>query len=433
MLKKRYFILLSLFIICTSFFTGAFCLFTNYKSYSLRAVTGLWAEDPNLFEAFAVYSADDTSLTFYKRSSIPAVNDIFNGKTVTAVYTGIENMQIQTSEDIPWYTDNYSKSITQVTVEDLIAPSSISYWFYYAKKCSTFDLEKLDTSRTTSMRKTFYHASDSVPSVVLDLTHWDTSQVTSMDGMFYYMGSNKNIENFQLDLSNWNVSNVNSFNQMFQCAGQYAPSWSVGDLRTKVITRSNGSTYHAWDVSNAENFNAMFSCVGEGADDFTLDVSNWNISNATSLSRMFSALRRNKDGAVIEMDFRTKSVELEDGTTYTAWDLSAYSGLLYYMFAYAGKNARSFKIDLGNWNISNVTSTKEMFHGTASNASEFSLGDLSVWNTGNVTDMEAMFMDAGKNADWSLDLTGWDTSNVTSYISFASGVADKVAYLPFSK
>lgn len=433
MLKKRYLILLSLLIICTSAFTGAFCLFTAYETYSLHAVTGLWEEDTSQYEAFAVYSADDTSLTFYKRSTVPAVNEIYNGKIVTAVYTGIENMQTQTSSDIPWYTDDYSKTITQVTVEDPIKPSNISYWFYYVKKCNNFNLQKLDTSKTTSMRKTFYHAADSVSSFVLDLTHWDTSQVTDMDGMFYHTGSNRNAEKFQLDLSNWDVSNVISFNQMFQNAGQYASVWSVGDLRTKIITEEDGSTYHAWDVSNSENFTAMFSCVGEGADNFTLDISNWNISNALNLSRMFSAFRREKEGSVIEMDFSTKFIELEDGSAYTAWDLSNYSGHLYYMFGFAGKNAESFKIDLSSWDVSNVVSTKWMFYGTGINASEFSLGDLSGWNTGNVTDMEAMFMDAGKNADWSLDLTGWDTSKVTSYISFASGVSDKVTYLPFSK
>lgn len=431
MFKKRYFILLSLFIICTSIFTGAFCLFTNYKSYSLHAVTGLWAEDPSLFESFAIYSADDTSLSFYKRSTIPAVNEIYNGKTVTAVYTGIEDMQIESSSNIPWYTDNYSKIITQVTVEDPISPSNISYWFYYLKKCSNFNLENLDTSRTTSMRKTFYHAADSVSSVVLDLTHWDTSQVTDMDGMFYYTGSSRNAEKFQLDLSTWDVSRVSTFNQMFQNAGQYAPIWSVGDLKTKVISKSDGSSYHAWDVSNAENFNAMFSCVGEGADDFSLDISNWNVSNAIYLGRMFSSFRRAKEGAVIEMDFSTKPIELEDGTTYTAWDLSDYSGHLYYMFGYAGRDAKCFKIDLSTWDISNVNSLKEMFHGTGTDASEFSLGDLSGWNTGNVTDVEAMFMDAGKNADWSLDLSGWDVSKVTNRISFASGVTEKIIFPTF--
>ena len=72
-----------------------------------------------------------------------------------------------------------------------------------------------------------------------------------------------------------------------------------------------------------------------------------------------------------------------------------------------------------------------MFYGTGSNASEFYLGDLSKWNTGNVTDMQSLFQDAGKNADWSLDLSSWDVSKVTARGGFATGVADKIIFPPF--
>lgn len=431
MFKKRYLILLSLFMICTSIFTGAFCLFTLYKSCTLQAVTGTWAEPAGPLEAFAVYSSDDTSLSFYKRSTLPAVGELYNGKTVTAVYTGIEDMLIESPSDIPWYADNYSKTLSSISAEDTICPSNIAYWFYYTSKCTNFDLKKLDTSNTTSMKNTFYHAADYVSSFEPDIAHWDTSKVTDMTGMFYYAGSKSDAEKFQIDLSSWDVSSVLSFQQMFQNAGQYASVWSVGDLKTKVITKKDGSSYHAWDVSNTENFVAMFSCVGENADEFTLDVSNWNISNAIYLAQMFSAFRRANAGAIIEMDFSTKSVTLEDGTTYTAWDLSTYSGNLYYMFGYAGRDAKTFKIDLSSWDISNVNSLRWMFMGAGSNASGFSLGDLSCWNTGNVTDMNGLFQNAGKNADWSLDLSAWDVSKVTDRGSFAAGANNKIIFPNF--
>ena len=51
--------------------------------------------------AFAVYSADDGSLNFYKRMDVPEVGDTFEDKIVTEVYTGFENthFSIQTSDD----------------------------------------------------------------------------------------------------------------------------------------------------------------------------------------------------------------------------------------------------------------------------------------------------------------------------------------------
>lgn len=42
-------------------------------------------------QAFAVYSADDKSLSFYKRYGVPAAGEQFEGKTATNVYTGIED------------------------------------------------------------------------------------------------------------------------------------------------------------------------------------------------------------------------------------------------------------------------------------------------------------------------------------------------------
>ena len=49
-------------------------------------------------QAFAVYSADDNSLNFYKRAGMPNAGDQFEGKKVTAVYTGIED----TNGSQPW-------------------------------------------------------------------------------------------------------------------------------------------------------------------------------------------------------------------------------------------------------------------------------------------------------------------------------------------
>ena len=63
--------------------------------------------------AFAVYSADDNSLDFYKRAEVPEVGDKFEFKTVTEVYTGFETgtyTLVETptdrygSSNAPWHT-----------------------------------------------------------------------------------------------------------------------------------------------------------------------------------------------------------------------------------------------------------------------------------------------------------------------------------------
>lgn len=75
------------------------------------------------------------------------------------------------------------------------------------------------------------------------------------------------------------------------------------------------------------------------------------------------------------------------------------------------------KLDLSNWDTSNVTNMLYMFAGQTNLTS---LGDLSKWNTSKVTNMAYRFYDLKNIDDGKLDLTGWDTSNVTdmSYMFF---------------
>ena len=78
--------------------------------------------------AFAVYSADDQSLDFYKRMDVPAVGDTFEGKAVTEVYTGLESLDPQDVSDLPW--DSIRSDVTSVAVADPdISPISLALWF----------------------------------------------------------------------------------------------------------------------------------------------------------------------------------------------------------------------------------------------------------------------------------------------------------------
>lgn len=77
--------------------------------------------------AFAVYSADDNSLDFYKRTEVPTAGSTFEGKTATAVYTGIETMTSR-----PW--SGYAPNIKAATVVDEgIQPKSTAQWLQHAK------------------------------------------------------------------------------------------------------------------------------------------------------------------------------------------------------------------------------------------------------------------------------------------------------------
>ena len=107
------------------------------------------------------------------------------------------------------------------------------------------------------------------------------------------------------------------------------------------------------------------------------------------------------------------------------WDTSSATNM-YRMFAGVGGSASDFAIDISGWDTSSVVNMGSMFEGTARQATSWSVGDISKWNTSSVEEMESMFRLAGNNASYSLDLSKWSVTKVTSYASFNEGVESKV-------
>ena len=63
-------------------------------------------------------------------------------------------------------------------------------------------------------------------------------------------------------------------------------------------------------------------------------------------------------------------------------------------------------LDIGNWDISKVTNTKNMFY-----SSEITNVDVSKWQTSHITDMNGMFSNCSNLK--SLDVSNWNTSKAT--------------------
>lgn len=351
--------------------------------------------------AYAVYSADDNSLNFYKRTSMPSAGERFEGKTATAVYTGIETMTSR-----PW--SGYASNIkTATVVDDGIAPFSTANWFQRCTSLTSADFSKLDTSNVTRMGWMFDHCTSltsignlsnwnthkvtSMNSMFSDcssltslgsLSNWDTSKVTNMGNMFYGCSSLTTLN----ELSGWNTSNVTSMDSMFDRCSNLT---SIGNL-------SN------WDTHKVTNMNSMFS----GCSNLTSigDLSNWNTSNVTDMSYMFSSCK------VI-----TSIGDLSN------WDTSNVTRMGY-MFMYCS-NLTSIG-DLSNWDTSKVTNMGWMFYGCSSLTSL----DLSGWDTSKVTNMSSMFYGCSK---LSVDCSNWDVSKVTGHSSFnnnAPGVVLPLAW-----
>ena len=247
-------------------------------------------------EAYAVYSADDTSLRFYRSETPIEVGSTYNGLTSTTVYTGFEEEIYAEEDEVPWI--DFWETITNVVVEDVIMPISTANWFSSFVNCSNFDLSSLNTSEVINMKDMFVGAGEDTTTFKLDLSYWDVSNVTDMSSMFASAGANATTWSIG-DLSGWDVSNVTRMDDMFWGAGKQTNSFSIIGLdnwNVSSVTKMQNMFREAgtnatnnwsignigsWDVSNVTNMSYMFSNAGYSAD-YSLDLSSWNVCRATT-------------------------------------------------------------------------------------------------------------------------------------------------------
>ena len=235
--------------------------------------------------AFAVFCADDGSLTFYKRDTVPAVGDEFEGKVVGAVYTGFETSVYNSASNVPWY--NEKASILSVSFVDEIAPAYTKHWFNDATAMISFDTTNLNTSNVKNMCSMF---SDCSGLTALDVSNFNTSKVTDMQGMFSNCSGLTS-----LDLSNFDTSSVTSMTNMFyNCSG--LTSLDLSNFNTSNVTSmmqmfikcSNLTSLDvsSFDTSKVKNMgmNNMFSYC---SNLISLDLSSFNTSNVTNIGGMF--------------------------------------------------------------------------------------------------------------------------------------------------
>ncbi len=181
---------------------------------------GYFTEAIAASEAYAVYTEDNTTLTFYydnQRSS--------RSGTTYGLNLGSEGME--------WHETSYF--ITQVVFDPSFAdvrPTTTSQWFEGMSNVrSITGLEYLNTDSVTDMSKMF-SGCRSLTNV--DLSHFNTSNVTSMYFMFAECRALTS-----LDLSNFNTDNVTTMECMFlYCMGLTSVDLS-GFTNARVTRTSN--------------------------------------------------------------------------------------------------------------------------------------------------------------------------------------------------
>ena len=208
-------------------------------------------------QAFAIYSDDDKSLSFYKRNDIPVLGQKFNGKTATYLYLDIEAYnELTLNQTSPW--SNVASSMQSVYVVDRgVQPRSTAWWFNNMTSLISCDITKLDTSKCVNMCWMFRQCY-SLTSV--DVSKLDTHLVTDFSSMFRDAH-----EIDSLNVTGWDVSKGTNMGHMFYGCNR--------------LTELNGA--ENWNTKSCEHFDYMFA----NDTKLTLDASKWDTSAAKGATK----------------------------------------------------------------------------------------------------------------------------------------------------
>ena len=269
-------------------------------------------------------------------------------------------------------------------------------------------MNEWDVSKNTTFDATFYD-SYNFNTYIGD---WDTSNVTNMFAMFFTTTGTKGL--FNQNRGNWDTSKVTTMAQMFE--NQYYFNQDIG---TKLVTKTNGSSYIAWDTLNVTNISRMFSLAslsGVFNNGGSSSIGNWNTSKMTTIRTAFQAQPN------FNQDVSTKVVTV-GSKTYIAWDTSNVNDMAFTFIAGVG-NTGKFNQNIGNWNTSKVTAMQSMINNQPYFNQDISTKIVTVsgssyiaWNTSNVTNMSSMFGLGNINgvaSSFNGNITNWDTSKVTN-------------------
>ena len=369
---------------------------------------------PSAASAFAVFSAEDSSLTLYKRPDAPVEGTDYLGKEATRVYTGIENSR----STQPWR--DVAEKIESVSVADAgVAPKSLYAWFFGCSSLTNVDLHGLDASGATTMAFMFSRAS-AVES--LDLSMLDTSSCTDFSDVFQDASSLKSV-----DMTGWDTSKGTTFAQMlFNCKSLEHVDLSPLDTSSSTTFRQmlyGCSSLKEIDLSGFKTARAKsFASMLNGCASLEkVDVTGFDLSSAEDLSMFFFNCK-----SLSEADLATTSMS-KVKTLYGAFggcsslrsvnvsalDVSSVTNLAY-CFSGCSKLER---LDLSGWDASSARDANHFLSGCASLAEL----DLSGLHTEGVTDF-SYFLYGCKSLK-ELDLTGISTAFAKNGYGMFSGMS----------
>lgn len=373
--------------------------------------------------AFAVYSADDGSLDFYKRMDVPEAGDTFEGKTVAAVYTGFETASYRAV--------GYDSATSNWNTCDVNTP-----WFGVHDKVKS--VKVVDRGIRIHSLERFFQRLENLETA--NLGNFDLSGTVSIKGLFLLCSS----------LRSANVPSVSSTCLDFQDAFSYCPS--LTDLN-----------FSACDFSGGTNFFHMFI----SSRSLSFDCSEWNVPTNANHERFnydaqgvippkpwqptAFAVFNTDDGSLDFYKREFKDMPKTGDTFESKTATEVYTGFETQRFVDTSSDSGNWtaqKPDTPWWNrrleISSVqvidtgikpssvdywfygmenlktvdvanldTSSCDDFKMTFGSCVQIETIDLSSWSTASISNLNGTFICCHHLS--SLDIDGWNTSKVASF------------------
>ena len=345
----------------------------------------------------------------------PTSNNFFNGLSFSSI--DVSGLDASSATNMNGMFANLKLTSLNLSGFDSSAAKNMGSMFS-GTTISSLDLSSLNTSSATTMGNMFYKAKiDSLK--LFDETNpseslFKTDNVTEMAGMF----RESNIPS--IDASKFNTAKVKDFSGMFMSAS--ATTIDVSGWNTESATDFTNTFANikltSLDLShfNTKKVKSMLGMFDGTVKMENLNVSGWDNESLTTVGYMFRGCGRNvTNGATINLaGFTTPKVKsmnlMFSGSGFTSLDLGSFSSAeltdMSNMFSQMGKiQSLSFGPDFTAEHVTNMYSAFAQMGRSMVNL------DLSSLNASSVTNLNGAF---ASNSAVTIDLTGWDFSNVES-------------------
>jgi len=272
------------------------------------------------------------------------------------------------------------------------APSNISYMQYVFSNCTNLGSEGNMNSWDVSNVNNFEYAFNEADTFNQPIGNWNTSNATDFERMFF------RATGFNQDIGAWDTSNVINMYSMFDGNGQ-----------KHTFNNGGSDSITGWDTSNVTSTYVMFRDC-----DFNQPIGNWDMSSNTNMGYMFNGSKSQFNQPI--GDWNTSKVTnmqnmFENNSVFNQdignWDVTGVPSM-YRMFYNADNFNNGGSTGINNWRPSSCTNMFQMFF----DASGFNqpIGD---WDVSNVTSMRQMLWMINIGAPFNQDLSNWDTSSLT--------------------